>query len=255
MSDLLGTNKQKKVYKGAFEYKRDGLVYCDETFEVFKDTKELTMIFKSELISRVSTGELLKISVEYVCNKDWVPTKVSINKTLGREFIEEIYKLDSKANSLIYQLKSKHSKEKMSINIPPRFHIHTPCAASSMVFILSKKFDSIGNNMYSIYYSENNWSYEKPIANKSVILKKAGLGAEEILINGSKVQAIKYQMLDNQVEDKNSKDKKENKPAFLSIYLSRHVSIPYRIEQDENNKIEIKFLNDLQEEEETDDLE
>lgn len=247
MADILGTNKQKKIFKGAYEYKRDGLVYCDENFEVFKDTKELTTIYKANLTSRVSTGELLKITVEYVCNKDWVPIRVSINKTLGREFIEETFKLDSKANILNYQLKSKHSKEKSSITIPPRFHIQTPCAASSIVFLLSKKFDSTTKNLYSVYASENNWSFESPVVNKTVAMEKMGLGTEEIEINGSKVQAVKYRLIDEQKEDKNSKEKKDYKPASLTVYLSRHIAIPYRIEFDKTNKIEIKFLNNLQE--------
>lgn len=253
MSDILGTSKQKKIIKGAFTYFRDGQAYCEETFEVFKDIKELTVIYRSQLLSRVSTGELLKISVDYTCNKDWVPIKAMINKNLGKEFIEETFMLDPRANILSYNIKSKQSKDKFNINTPPRFHIQTPCAATSMLFLLSKKFDSTTKNLYTVYASENDWSYEHPITTRNIGLEKIGLGAEEILINGNKIQAIKYRLMEEAKEEKSpSKDKKDFRPPSLIIYLSRHVGIPYKIEYDANNRIEIKFLNDLQEGEEED---
>ncbi len=59
MADLLGTSKLKKIFRGAYNYYRDGQVYSEETFEVFKDTKELNIVFQSQIWARVTTGELL----------------------------------------------------------------------------------------------------------------------------------------------------------------------------------------------------
>lgn len=252
MSDLLGTSKLKKIFRGCYNYFRDGQIYSEETFELFKDTKELNIVFQSQILSRVTTGELLKVEVEYVANKDWIPVKVSVQKNLGRDSVEETYKLDIKANHLSYVLKSKHSKDKQTMTTPPRFHISTPTAATCMLFFLSKKFDATTRNYYTVISSKNQWAYEHPLEVKTYALEKIGLGAEAVTINENEVQAMKYRLMEDvkeeQLNPKGKKDAEIIKPPSLTVYLSRHYAIPYRIEADENNKIEVKFLNNLQDE-------
>jgi hypothetical protein len=254
MSDLLGTAKLKKVFRGAYNYYRDGQIYSEETFEVFKDTKELNIIFQSQILSRVSTGELLKIETEYTVNKDWIPVKVQVSKFLGRESVEEHYKLDVKSNLLVYNLKSKHTKDKQTMSTPPRFHIATPTTASSMLFFLSKKFDATTRNFYTVISSKNRWTNEHPLEIKTYSVEKLSLTAEAMMVNGMEVQALKYRIMEDVKEEPQGKGKARAKeaeivrPPQLVVGLSRHYSIPYRVEADEQNKIEIKFLNNLQEE-------
>ena len=50
-----------KVFRGAYNYLRNGNIFSEETFEVFKDRKEGTYSFESEMHSRVATGQLLTI--------------------------------------------------------------------------------------------------------------------------------------------------------------------------------------------------
>ena len=64
------------------------------------------------------------------------------------------------------------------------------------------------------------------------------------MLNGQELQALQYKLYDTE-EVRESKKKKEN-PGFVNIFLSQHVAIPYIIEGENNIKIQIKYLHDLQ---------
>ncbi|MCR9203927.1 MAG: hypothetical protein NXH75_05090, partial [Halobacteriovoraceae bacterium] len=68
----------EKVYRGAYNYLKGDTLYAQEEFEVYKDRKELGMTFFAELHSRVATGELLTVFVDYVITKEYVPQKLVI---------------------------------------------------------------------------------------------------------------------------------------------------------------------------------
>ena len=243
-----GQSKPVKIYRGAYTYLRNGSPYCEENFEVYRDKKEFTFNFLSSIMSRVSTGEFLKLTVDYKVTKDYVPLKVTVKKDLGREKVEETYLYDSKKNVVNYTFKNKRNLHRCQITTNPRFHIFTPAACTSMLFFLSKKFDVTSKNIYSVLSSPNQWEYKHELKFRTVSLERVSLTSETINLNGADLQAIHYRF----TEDIKNEDEKEKEAVALQpiiqVYLSRHQAIPYSLVSDEGTVINIKFLNNLEQE-------
>ena len=127
---------------------------------------------------------------------------------------------------------------------PPKFHITTQTAASSMLFIRTKKFDSSGKNTYSLLVSDNTWEYTAPPRFTNPIIERVGLSNEKITIDAQNVIASPFRLYDETTEFKSVKE-----PPHIKIYLSPHSGIAYTIRSEEGTKIQIKFLNDLSEKE------
>jgi hypothetical protein len=126
----------------------------------------------------------------------------------------------------------------------PKFHITTPTAASSMLYLRSKKFDANGKNSFNFLISTNQWEFIETPSFKNVILERASLTTEKINIEGQNVQSTQFRIYDEKTDFKNLKD-----PPHIKVFLSQHGGIPYVIKSDDGTKIQIKYLNDLSEKE------
>jgi hypothetical protein len=237
--------KEDKIYRGAFNYYRNENIYAEETFEVFRDKKEKSYHYISEAVVKVATGEVLSIHVEYIVNKDYIPTFVLIEKLMGKEVTKETYEYNLKQNHLAYKFNSSKNEEyNTEIATAPKYHISTPTAASSMLFMRSKKFDASGKNSFNFLVGFNQWEFKEAPAFKNIILERTNLTTEKLNIDGQSVPAIQYRMYDEGTDFKLLKD-----PPHVKIFLSQHGSIPYMIRTDDGTKIQIKYLNDLTEKE------
>ena len=237
--------KEDKIYRGAFNYYRNENIYAEEIFDVYRDKREQSYHYISEAIVKVTTGEVLNLHVEYSINKDYVPTFVMIEKIMGKEATKETYEYNSKRNILTYKFTSnKHEEFSAEISTAPKFHISTPTAASSMLFMRSKKIDASGKNSFNLLVGFNQWEHSETPYFKIIILERANLSTEKINIDGQSVQAIQFRMYDENTDFKNIKD-----PPHVKIFISQHGGIPYMIRTDDGTKIQIKYLNDLTEKE------
>lgn len=233
----------RKLYRGAYNYYRDRNLYCEETFEVFESSTSTGLNFVSELLSRVSTGELLKVSVDYTVNKNYIPTIVTIDHSLGNEQVLETYEFNSKHNKLKYTFKSKEEEDiTKELSTGPIFHIMTPSVCTSMLFLRSKKFNSTGVNNYSIYNNSNQWRFEEGPQMKNLQVEKISQGPEDLTLGASKLQATQYKIFANQNDDTLPEPGNED---FISIYTSPYVTIPYLVKSSDTTSIEVKYLNDL----------
>ena len=246
MSDDTFEMKPKKIYRGAFDYFREGTIYAQETFEVFKNKKNFTTHYSSELLSRVSTGELLKITVDYKVDKDFVPTTVKIHKLLGKDFCHETFKYSNKTSTLTYIIESNEGKKKMTISSSPKFHITTPTATTSILYFLVKKFDGNSKNMYNSINTINEWSFKEAPKNGIIQMEKISVTSEEIKVGTASVQAVQYKVCNG--DHANKEDKFNKKAPAARVFLSSHGAIPYIIEDSHGGKIAIRYLNNLQEE-------
>ena len=237
--------KEDKIFRGAFNYYRNESSYAEEIFDVYRDKKEQSSHYISEAIVKVTTGEVLNLHVEYIVNKDYIPTFVAIEKIMGKEMTREVYEYNSRRNHLHYKFtNSKGEEHTEEIATAPKYHITTPTAASAMLFLRSKKFDASGKNSFNILVSYNQWDYKDAPKFKNIILERANLTAEKMNIDGQNVQATQYKMYDETTDFKNLKE-----PPHIKIFLSQHGAIPYMIRSDDGTKIQIKYLNDLTEKE------
>ena len=235
-------NKPLKVYRGAYAYSHDGNEFAEETFDVIKDSKEMTHTFISQILSRVSTGELLKIDVEFVVGKEWTPKEVTVTKNLGKQTVIEHYLCDTEKNTITYTFTdAEGKKDEVTCSCPPRFTINTPANCCNFIFLLSKKFDINGKNNYTAYSSNNQWVFETPLKQTTLSLHKDNPSSEPIMVGKTSLQGDEYILVTVENDDDNDK-KKDN----IVLYISKHKSIPYRITDDINDiVIMVKYLNNL----------
>ena len=237
--------KEDKIYRGAFAYLRNENAYAEETFDVYKEKRDHSYHYVSEAIVKVTTGEILNLHVEYIVNKEYIPQMVVIEKIMGKESTRETFEYVLRKNQLVYTFSNArgdtHTDE---ISTAPKYHITTPTAASSMLFLRSKKFDTTGKNSFNILVTENLWEYKEAPAFRNIILERAGLTSEKMNIDGQNVQATQYKMYDEETDFKKVKE-----PQHIKIFLSQHGAIPYLVRADDGSKtkIQIKYLNSLAE--------
>jgi len=237
--------KNDKIYRGQFHYFRNENQYAEEAFEVFRDKKDNTYHYISECIVRVSTGEILNMHVEYIVNKDYIPTFVYIEKIMGKTKSFETFEYNSKRNILNYKfVDSNGNTNTAEVTTAPKFHITTPTAASSMLFLRSKKFDTNSKNSFNVLVATNQWEYTEAPVFKTIVLDRPSVTSEKINIEGQNVQSTQYRIYDEITDFKNLKD-----PPHIKTWVSQHGGIPYVVKSDDGTKIQIKYLNDLAEKE------
>ena len=237
--------KEDKIYRGAFSYYRNENIYAEEIFDVYRDKKDQTYHYISEAIVKVTTGEILNIHTEYSVTIEYNPIFVMVEKLMGKEVTKETYEYVQKRNHLAYSFtNSKNETHKDEIATAPKYHIATPTAASSMLFMRSKKIDASGKNSFNILVGFNQWEYKDVPYFKNVILERASITTEKMNIDGQNVQATQYRMFDEGADFKNVKE-----PQHVKIFLSQHGGIPYLVKTDDGTKIQIKYFNDLNEKE------
>jgi len=236
--------KEQKLYRGAYDYSRNNNVYTEETFDVYRDKKEMGLNFVAQTISRVSTGELLNIHVDYTVNKDFIPVKVFIDKTLGNEHVKESYVFNSKTNVITYKFKSAEEDETHEFTTSPKFHIATPTVCTSMLFLKSKKVDATSKTYFNTIISKNQWKFEEPPTTKSLGVERLSLSSENLNLDGSTVSAMEYKIFEQFSEES---DAEENMNDFLRVYISPHVTIPYLVKSEEGTKMQVRYLNNLSE--------
>lgn len=233
--------KEDRMYRGAFSYFRNENSYAEENFDVYRDKREQSLHYVSEAIVKVTTGEVLNLHVEYIVNKEYIPQFVAVEKIMGKEATREVYQYNARKNQLVYKFtNSKGDEHEDEIATAPKYHITTPTAASSMLFLRSKKFDASGKNAFNVLVGFNQWTYKEAPLFKSILLERASLTAEKMNIDGQNVQATQYKMYDEAADFKSVKE-----PQHVKIFLSQHGAIPYLIRSEDGTKIQIKYLNDL----------
>lgn len=240
MVDLFGDQKEE-IYKGAFQGIKNEGPFTEETFQVFRDNKEMSLHYQSEIDVRISTGELLKITVLYVVGKDWVPQSVLVTKMLGKNLVTESYKLDRHQNIITYVFDDGQKTNEVEITTAPRFHIATPSAATSTLFMMSKKFDNQGKNYYSVLTSKNLWEFEEDPVFVSTVVERLSLSNESIRLGGKKLSAIQYRLYGHHKNQTEKRIKNEN----IKFYLSKHIGVPYLVNDEKGVTYQIKFLSQL----------
>jgi len=234
----------KKIFRGAFNYFRGNYLFGEESFEVFKDEKDMSLTFVSELLSRAQTGELLKINCTYTMNKDFNPSHVLIQRTLGTKTATEEFTI--KSNNMKYFLRSGDDVVERDLTTPPKFFIAAPVTGGSLMFIPQKKMDASNKTFYTIFVSHNTWEFSKEIESTSIVIEKVGLTSEKITIDGQEVDATRYRFYDQEEMSQLMKTKKEAAtPNYLLLFMSKHLAIPYVVENKDGTKIKVKYLNDL----------
>jgi hypothetical protein len=226
----------EKLFDGSYNYLDKGVHYSQENFSVVKNPDRNVIIFQSEILSRVSTGEFLKINVTYEVNSYWAPQKVVIQKSLGPNTATEIFQADNESQMLNYEFTNNSGTHKSSKNIVTRYQIATPAICCSMISSMIKKLDSHSRSSSILVTSQNNWEYIAPIIDQSIFMEYKVHEQAELSINGQSLSAVKCLVFQHDVLER----AEDELPT--TFYLSKHIGIPYQVEHGDL-LIQIRYLN------------
>lgn len=239
-----------KIYEGAYDYFQKKRKYAEETFEIWKEPQNHLYIFKAEVSGRAPNGEFLIINVIYKLTERFNPLAVSVKKTMGKQVTIEEYLFDNTANTMRYKFTSEKVLGEINISAKQRIHIATPSISTSLIFLKSKKFQNTGINTYKTLISDNQWDLNYNLRTEDISVERISGTPMGITVNEQNILAMKYRLSKFDYVDNASKKPAQNK-NYLDIYLSKHLTIPYKIDDPINGKsLEIRFFNPLEKTEE-----
>ncbi|MDH5580583.1 MAG: hypothetical protein OEY33_01635 [Bdellovibrionales bacterium] len=258
MSYFGGPDKLVKQFRGCFDYYRGNELYCEENFDVLYHPQSQYYQFDSKIIGRVKTGEMLSINVVYEITDKFIPRMAYVSKTLGNQSSTELFTFDQKTSTLNYEFKGVDSEGSAQLNTNYKFHISLPSAVTSMLFMKTRKFNNTSKNNYSVLSSYNQWSFEKGPEFQGLSLERIGANKDQLTIGDSKIQSFKYKLCKESLDAASTmmSNKRQEKKAYLLVYISGHLTIPYKIVttsdraeemRAEQSRIMIRYLNDLRE--------
>lgn len=230
---------QEKIFEGKYNYFNQGQKYTEEFFTISKEnTNQGHVFFNAEILSRVRTGEFLKIYVEYEIDSRYDPVQVVIKRQLGPKKSVESFDFNGKTKSISYSFDTENQKnvfEKVITSLP---HVGTPAISTSMLMVNQKKIDPVQRTPYVILSSENIWEYQSGFSEQSLFIELQELDPQEIDIEGNKLKAMFCKLL--QVDAKGAIQDLEHK-----IYLSKHYYVPYLASFGNEIEVKIEYLKQL----------
>lgn len=235
--------KWTRLFDGAYKYKQNNKAYASEHFHVLSNPDSKDIVYSSESISRAKTGETLKIRTNHVYTDDYKFKNASVEKLLGNQYSKELFKYNLMKGVLDYSFEDYDKKiDKLSIDTSQNFHIQTPDALTTLIFVLSRGLSHSDDIIQKIYFADNVWKYENEVNQKLITIVRPGKGIkDQITVNNHKLKSLCFTIYEDE-------EHQRSQQAAPQVYLSDHYGIPYKITGADETVIEIDFLNDLREE-------
>lgn len=225
-----------QIFEGKYLYKEDGRQYSEEDFTVFKeDRAQGNYIFNSEILSRVSTGEFLKIKVRFECAHNFEPVKVMIMRFMGEKKSNETYTIDKNRNVHYTFMDTEQEVHEYRKQIMTRFHIATPTIVTSALMTQAKKVDPVQRTPYLILTSSNLFEYNGPFQEQTIFMESMSVEPVPIKIHRNEFSSHLLHMFQH---DKASAIKEAGSP----FHLSKHFGMPYLVKMEGNIEIVIDKL-------------
>lgn len=228
------SQKTEIVLEGSYLYFQKDVNYSEENFKLVKLPETQGFHIYAEILSRIETGEFLKILVRYEMNQHFSPLLVRIEKSIGNNYAQEVYKIDPIGQQLHYTFQNSQTIQEFSRPFSSKHYLTSPATSTSAIFTLSKKIETTGRTSVILISSNNDWTYLGPPSEKVVYAEfktrdLAGYKLKGKLLSASHL--CLYEM--------NSSSISQETP--VDLYLSKYFSIPYQLQQGDL-RVEIKNL-------------
>ncbi len=210
------------LLEGSYFYFEKGSNYSQENFKLIQTLDKQNYQVLSEVLSRVETGEFLKINVSYEMNAQYLPLHVRIEKSIGNNYSLENFHIDHGARQLHYIFETATSQQEFHRPITSRHYLAAPSFATSCLFTLSKKFDAIGRTPVVLLSSANDWSYQAPPNEKIVYADWKIKDMDDFSLDDAELSASHLVVYQN---DSTNADIEQP----VSFYVSKHFGIPYQM--------------------------
>lgn len=222
------------ILEGSYHYFQKEVNYSQENFKLVHFTDSQSYHIYAEILSRIETGEFLKINVRYEMDHHFHPNFVRIEKSLGKRYAQEIYKFDIPNQDLKYTFQNSQSTQEFNRSLSSKHYLTSPAFCTSAIFTLSKKFDATGRTAIALVGSDNDWSYEKPPEEKVIFAEFKTREMVDYKINNSTLSASHLCLYEFDTSSATVE-------APVEIFLSKHYAIPYELRQGDQ-RIVIKTL-------------
>lgn len=227
---------QEKLIEGKYNYYQDEQIYCEEHFKVFReDKKNGHYNWQAELLSRVETGEFLKVYVDFELNSQFEPLNIRVKRSLGASKSTERFNVDWKEKNVQYTFSADGDTKEYEKVVTGKFHISTPAFSTFMLMTQARKIDPVHRTPYDIISSHNIWNYEGPYVENTIFVELMKLEPVTITVQNQELQASYCRVYDS--------DKATNPSADgYPVYISKHYQIPYKAEFPNGIRVEIEKL-------------
>lgn len=210
------------LLEGSFFYYEAGTSYSQENFRFVQllDRPHFQVI--AEVLSRIDTGEFLKINVLYELNAQFHPVQVRLEKSIGNNYSLENFRIDPQAGQLHYTFQNGNIEQEFHRPVTSRHFIAAPAFSTSCLFTLSKKFDPVGRTAVNLISSSNDWTYQAPPQEKIVYTEWKMKDLQDYKIGEASLSASHLLVYQN-----DSSAPASEEPG--NFFVSKHYGIPYQL--------------------------
>ena len=222
------------ILEGSYLYFQKDVNYSQENFKLINFPETQSYHIYSEILSRIETGEFLKIMVRFEMNDHFHPTFVRIEKSLGNRYAQEVFKFDVSAQELKYTFQNSKGEQEFTRSLSAKHYLTSPAFATSAIFTLSRKFDATGRTSVALIGSQNEWTYEHAPEEKIVFAEFKTREIPDFKLNNTPLSAS--HLLIHEFETPSASSE-----TPVEVFISKHYAIPYQLIQGDQ-KIMIKNL-------------
>lgn len=222
------------ILEGSYLYFKKDHNYSQENFKLIHTPETQSYQIYAEILSRIETGEFLKILVKYEMNQSYLPTSVRIEKSIGNKYAMENYKVDNANQDLLYTFQTSQGIQEFKRPFNAKHYLTSPAVSTSAIFTLTKKFDASTRTPVVLISSSNDWTYVSPPTDKTIYAEFKTREMSEFKLNGTTLSASHLELFEFDSDNASSDGR-------VDLYLSKHFAIPYQLEQGDQ-KIVVKNL-------------
>lgn len=226
--------KAEILLEGNYKYFSGDSSYCQESFKLVRNLDQGSFQVHAEVLSRIESGELLKILVKYEMNQSFQPVMARIERSLGPHYSHELFTVDVSSHELHYVFENSSQNQEFKAPYNTKHFLTTPAFATSCLFLQSKKLDTTSRTPVTFVSSSNVWKYESAPFERVVFAEYLGHEGSEIDIGGKSLHATQVQFF-----EESASNPQVDVPA--QFFISKHFSIPYQMIQGDL-RIEIDHL-------------
>lgn len=230
---MMSTNAEI-ILEGSYLYFDKEVNYSQENFKLIQFTDTGVYHIYSEILSRVESGEFLKIMVRYEMDTHFHPVFVRVEKSLGNRYAQEVFKFDIQAQDLNYTFQTSKGSQDFHRSLSAKHYLTSPAFATAAIFTLTKKFDATGRTAIPVLSSTNDWDYKSPPEEKIVFAEFKTRELQDFKINNAPLSASHLCLYEFDTSSANVE-------APVEIFISKHFGIPYQMIHGDQ-KIVIKNL-------------
>lgn len=222
------------LLEGSYLYYQKDVNYSQENFKLVQLPESQSFHIYAEILSRIETGEFLKIITRYEMNQHFTPLFVRIEKSIGNKYALETYKLDTVTQEVDYTFQNSQGSQEFRRPINFKHYLTAPAFSTAAMFTLSRKFDATGRTPVVLISSKNDWTYTAPPSEKVVYAEFTTRELLDFKLHGNNLSASHLCLYEH-----DSSHAIAETP--VELFLSKHYAIPYQLIHGDQ-KIVIKNL-------------